>query len=115
MKALIIIDMIIRDVKKREEKKVVQELLHSRYGYYVAKPEYSAFYKTKLESICSKEKIKELCFTGLSSGCCVYFSAAEQQCGEYSLTWFRTLQGRPMKRGIRIISPGSRSFWDRSF
>lgn len=129
MKALIIIDMFVRDVKKRkdkldlihnqlkliqafkeagqkvilvggstakftpnpvmlrlfgneisknpEENKLIPELLKSDYDYYVAKSEYSAFYKTKLESICQQEKIDELYFAGISSGCCVHFSAAD--------------------------------------
>lgn len=60
-----------------EENKVVPELLNLDYDYYIAKSEYSAFYRTKLESICKKEKISELYFTGISSGVCVYFSAAD--------------------------------------
>ena len=132
MKALIIIDMFVRDVKKRkdknilisnqlilikafkyakqkvilvggsktgkakqqknpvmlklwgketsknpEENKLIPELLNSNYDHYIEKEEYSAFYKTKLESICKKEKINELYFAGISSGVCVYFSAAD--------------------------------------
>lgn len=132
MKALIIIDMFVKDVKKRkgknklvsnqlklmkafrdarqkvilvggeksgkfklnqnpvmvrlwgqeasrnpEENKLVPELLASEYDYYVVKSEYSAFYKTRLEKICRKEKITELYSAGLYAGVCLYFSAAD--------------------------------------
>ena len=132
MKALLIIDMIVRDVKKRsdrkslissqlklilafkkakqkiilaggdksgkpskhvnpvmlrlwgheesknpKENKVIPELLNSYYDYYINKKGYSAFFKTKLESICKKEKIKEIYLAGIYSGVCVYFSAAD--------------------------------------
>jgi len=63
--------------KNPEENKLIPELLSSKYDYYIEKYEYSAFYKTKLESICKKEKINELYFAGISSGVCVYFSAAD--------------------------------------
>jgi isochorismate hydrolase len=63
--------------KNPEENKLIPELLSSNYDYCVEKSEYSAFYKTKLELICKKKKIEELYFAGVSSGCCVYFSAAD--------------------------------------
>lgn len=63
--------------KNPEENKLIPELLHSDYDYYIVKPEYSAFYKTRLENICRKRKINELYFAGIYSGCCVYFTAAD--------------------------------------
>ena len=63
--------------KDPEENKLVPKLLKSDYDYYVVKLEYSAFYKTRLDSICKRERINELYFAGISSGCCVYFSAAD--------------------------------------
>lgn len=63
--------------KNPEENKIVGELLNSYYDYYIPKKEYSAFFKTRLESICKKEKINGLYLAGISSGVCVFFTAAD--------------------------------------
>jgi isochorismate hydrolase len=56
---------------------IISELMNLKYDYYVIKSEYSAFFKTKLEAYCKKNKITELYLAGISSGCCVYFTAAD--------------------------------------
>ncbi len=63
--------------KNPAENKVIPELLNSNYYYYVDKSRYSAFFKTDLEEYCKKNEINELYFCGISSGVCVYFSAAD--------------------------------------
>ena len=63
--------------KNPAENKVVPELLNAPHDLYIDKPEYSAFFKTKLEQYCKKHKITELYFCGIYTGCCVYFSAAD--------------------------------------
>jgi len=63
--------------KNSEENKLVPELLSSNYNYYIDKSGYSAFFKTKLEKICKKEKIKELYLCGISAGVCVYFTGVD--------------------------------------
>lgn len=63
--------------KNSEDNKIVLELLNSKYDYYVHKLEYSAFFRTNLERICKKEKIKEIYIGGISAGVCLYFTAAD--------------------------------------
>jgi isochorismate hydrolase len=63
--------------KEYSKNKIVKELLNTKYDYYINKKEYSAFYNTPLSKICKREKIKELFIAGISSGCCLFFSAAD--------------------------------------
>jgi isochorismate hydrolase len=63
--------------KNIEENKLIPELLNSDYDYYISKPEYSAFFRTKLEKICKKEHINEIYLCGISAGVCVYFTGAD--------------------------------------
>lgn len=57
--------------------KVIPALLGEHFDLYIDKPEYSAFFKTKLAQYCKQNKINELYFCGIYAGCCVYFSAAD--------------------------------------
>jgi len=55
---------------------IVPELLKFKYDLALSKPEYDVFYNTDFEKYCKKKKIDEIYFTGIYSGCCVYFSSA---------------------------------------
>lgn len=57
-------------------KEVVEEL-RVAYDKIVVKPEYSIFYNTDFGEYCREHDIDELYFTGIFSGCCVYFSAVD--------------------------------------
>ena len=56
---------------------IIDELLKTKPNKIIFKEAYSAFYKTDLERYCKKNKINELYFCGISSGCCVYFTAVD--------------------------------------
>ena len=56
---------------------IIGELKQINPDKIISKREYSAFYKTDLERYCKRHRIDELYFCGISSGCCVYFSAAD--------------------------------------
>lgn len=58
-------------------RKLVKELSSFKFDKTVKKHEYSAFYDTDLENYCKKNKIDELYFTGVFSGCCLFFTAAD--------------------------------------
>ncbi|MGE0792949.1 MAG: isochorismatase family cysteine hydrolase [Candidatus Woesearchaeota archaeon] len=60
-----------------ENQKLVEELSQFKFDKVIKKSEYSAFFKTSLEKYCKENKITELYFTGVFSGCCVYFSAVD--------------------------------------
>ena len=55
-------------------KEVISELANKKYDKIVKKEEYDVFYKTDFEKYCKKNKIDKLYFTGIYSGCCVFFS-----------------------------------------
>src|SRR3989344_5470979 len=56
---------------------IINELKVVAGSKIISKQEYSAFYKTDLEKYCKKNHIDELYFCGISSGCCVYFTAVD--------------------------------------
>lgn len=58
-------------------RKLIKELSHFKYDKIVKKHEYSTFYDTDFEKYCKQNKIDELYFTGVFSGCCVLFSAVD--------------------------------------
>lgn len=58
-------------------RKLIKELSNFKYDKIVKKHEYSAFYDTDFEKYCTGNKIDELYFTGVFSGCCVLFSAVD--------------------------------------
>lgn len=60
-----------------EQLRVIPELLNGPYDLYIKKREYSAFYKTNLESYLKKNNIKEVYLAGIYAGCCVYFTGAD--------------------------------------
>lgn len=60
-----------------ESKKLVKELSKFKFDKTIRKFEYSSFFKTDLEKYCKKNNITDLYFTGVFSGCCVFFSAAD--------------------------------------
>ncbi len=60
-----------------ESQKVVKEFSKFKFDKKIEKLEYSAFFKTDLEKYCKKNNITDLYFTGVFSGCCVYFSAID--------------------------------------
>jgi len=53
------------------------ELLELGFDLFVQKENYSAFFNTNLEKYCKKQKISELYFAGISSGCCVNYSGVD--------------------------------------
>lgn len=69
--------------KKEKRKKflwnisIIDELKNAKPDKIISKESYSSFYNTDLENYCKKNKITELYFCGISSGCCVYFSAID--------------------------------------
>ena len=99
--------------KNPEENKILPELLNSYYDYYINKSGYSAFFRTRLESICKKENIKELYFCGIYSGVCVYFSAADAAMRKILPVIVTDATGAPsmkthkmnIKRWIDILGP----------
>ena len=60
-----------------EKKELIPEIENSKYSIIIEKTEYSAFFETGLEQYCRDNNIDELYFTGVYSGCCVYFSAVD--------------------------------------
>jgi len=60
-----------------EKKELISEIANSKHSIIIEKPEYSAFFQTELEQYCKENNIDELYFTGVYSGCCVYFSAVD--------------------------------------
>jgi isochorismate hydrolase len=60
-----------------ENKELIPEIANSKYSIIIEKTEYSAFFQTKLEQYCKDNNVEELYFTGVYSGCCVYFSAVD--------------------------------------
>jgi nicotinamidase/pyrazinamidase len=65
------------DAKDPEENKVIPAILHAENDLYIAKKEYSAFYKTSLEKYCKKQHITDIYLCGINSGVCVYFTGAD--------------------------------------
>ncbi|MHA1721274.1 MAG: isochorismatase family cysteine hydrolase [Promethearchaeota archaeon] len=60
-----------------KSKQLVDDLNKLKYDKTIIKTEYSVFYKTDFEKFCKQNKIDELYFTGVFSGCCVLFSAVD--------------------------------------
>ena len=60
-----------------EKKELIPEIANSKHSIVIEKSEYSAFFQTELEQYCKDNNIDELYFTGVYSGCCVYFSAVD--------------------------------------
>jgi len=60
-----------------DQLQVIPELLQGPYDLYIQKNEYSAFYKTALESYLRKNKITEVYLAGIYAGCCVYFTGVD--------------------------------------
>lgn len=60
-----------------EKNKVMPELLSAPHNHYVGKREYSGFYRTQLGHHCKTYDVTDLYLTGISSGCCVHFTAAD--------------------------------------
>ncbi|MBT4651817.1 cysteine hydrolase [Candidatus Woesearchaeota archaeon] len=60
-----------------ESQKLVKELSNFKFDKKIEKVEYSGFYKTDLERYCKKHDITNLYFTGVFSGCCIFFSAVD--------------------------------------
>lgn len=60
-----------------EKKELIPEIADSNYSIIIEKEEYSAFFQTELEQYCKDNDIDELYFTGVYSGCCVYFTAVD--------------------------------------
>jgi len=56
---------------------IIKELMETKPDKIVRKEAYSAFYNTDLERYCKKNKIDEMYFCGIYSGCCVYFSGVD--------------------------------------
>jgi len=57
--------------------KLVKGLSKFKFDKKIEKVEYSYFFKTDLEKYCRKHNITDLYFTGVFSGCCVFFSAVD--------------------------------------
>ena len=56
---------------------IIEELQNTKPDKIIRKCEYSAFYNTELDQYCKNKKISDLYFCGISSGCCVYFTAVD--------------------------------------
>ncbi|MBU0894818.1 MAG: cysteine hydrolase [Nanoarchaeota archaeon] len=56
---------------------IIDALKKTNPDKIISKEAYSAFYNTDLEKYCKKNKVNELYFCGISSGCCVYFSGVD--------------------------------------
>lgn len=68
--------------KEKKEKflwniSIIDELINSKPDKIIHKEAYSAFFNTDLEKYCKKNKINEMYFCGIYSGCCVYFSGVD--------------------------------------
>jgi nicotinamidase-related amidase len=51
---------------------IIDELKKENYDHVVKKTHYSGFWKTNLDSILKKHKIKEVYLTGINTGFCVF-------------------------------------------
>ena len=60
-----------------EKARLIGELENVEGATYFSKAEYSAFFRTPLESFCEEHGIDELFFCGYASGVCVFFSAVD--------------------------------------
>jgi len=60
-----------------ESQKLVKELSKFHFDKVIEKFEYSSFFKTDLEKYCKKHNVTDLYFTGVFSGCCVFFTAVD--------------------------------------
>jgi nicotinamidase/pyrazinamidase len=96
-----------------EKARLIRELENVERAVYVSKTEYSAFFRTPLESFCEEQGIDELCFCGYASGVCVFFSAVDaamRRCGASSPYSSPTLRRRTNDPGMRRRASGSRRF-----
>ncbi len=55
-----------------EGSEIIDELKDELYDYVVKKTNYTGFYKTNLDSILKKNKVKEVYLTGINTGFCVF-------------------------------------------
>jgi nicotinamidase-related amidase len=67
----------IRVNKGNRKRDLIPELLDVKWDKIVKKTEYSAFYKTSLETYCKQKNIDELYFAGIYSGVCVHYSGVD--------------------------------------
>lgn len=59
--------------------------LSNRMNFLIKKKRYSAFYKTNLDKILGKHKIKELYICGISTSCCVLATAFDAFARDYEV------------------------------
>lgn len=65
------------DVIRRKNLSILPELMELGCDKFVEKENYSAFFNTNLEKYCKEKNITELYFVGISSGCCVHYTAVD--------------------------------------
>ncbi|MFH1649165.1 MAG: isochorismatase family cysteine hydrolase [Candidatus Woesearchaeota archaeon] len=56
---------------------IIEELANEHFDYIVKKTHYSAFWKTNLDAILKKNKIKQVYLTGINTGFCVFCTALD--------------------------------------
>lgn len=59
-------------IANTEGTEIIDELKDEHYDYVVKKTHYSGFWKTNLDAILKKHKVKEVYLTGINTGFCVF-------------------------------------------
>ena len=73
-------------VKGTEGAKIVKELSPQKGDIIIKKSTYSGFYKTNLDKVLKKLKVKELIVTGILTNICVFFTVFEARIRGYEVT-----------------------------
>jgi nicotinamidase-related amidase len=89
---------------------IIDELKDEHYDYVVKKMNYSGFWKTDLDKILKKHKVKQIYLTGMNTGFCVFCTGLDAYYRGYDV--FLVEDAASTVSGKRVHEQGIQQFRD---
>ena len=89
---------------------IIDELKGEHYNYVVKKTNYSGFWKTNLDSIIRKHKVKQVYLTGMNTGFCVFCTGLDAYYRGYDV--FLVEDAASTVSGKKVHEQGIQQFKD---